>query len=237
MLVLSLLVQMVLPCGRDRLWPIQFGPILFWPSWFWPKPILANIFGVMVGPQRVGGQTQKKWGPEVVGRRVGPRIVGPRGPRRVGPKFRAFFPSPATVYYYFFPLLLVFLVEFWLWCEARRPRSRRRSHDSPRAQMCTFQGSGLQKHHQNSTKRTPREGENNKNCGGRGKNCGGRGEKRAKFWVRRRGSGGGALNTPTAHTTTTTTTQKHSTQQHTNTQTHNTQHTHNKQAKTNNTEH
>ena len=41
-----------------------------------------------------------------------------------------------------------------------------------------------------------REGEKNKNCGGRGK-------KRAKFWavrrrgVRRRGSGGEALNTPT----------------------------------------
>ena len=43
------------------------------------------------------------------------------------------------------------------------------SHDSPRAQTCTFQGPGLQKHHQNSTKGPPREGEKNENCGGRGK--------------------------------------------------------------------
>ena len=70
-----------------------------------------------------------------------------------------------------------------------------------------------------------REGEKNKNCGGRGK-------KRAKFWaVRRRGSGGGALNTPTTHTTqqqhNTTTTQHTTTQKQNNTQhtTHNTQHT------------
>ena len=38
------------------------------------------------------------------------------------------------------------------------------SHDSPRAQTCTFQGFGLHEHHQNSTK-----GEKNENCGGRGK--------------------------------------------------------------------
>ena len=48
------------------------------------------------------------------------------------------------------------------------------SHDSPRAQTCTFEGPGLQKHHQNSTRRHPeREKE---------RNGGGRGGKRAKFW-------------------------------------------------------
>ena len=44
------------------------------------------------------------------------------------------------------------------------------SHDSPRAQTCTFEGSGLHKHQQNSTKRTnKREGEQNKIVVGEGK--------------------------------------------------------------------
>ena len=56
------------------------------------------------------------------------------------------------------------------------------SHDSPRAQTCTFEGSGLQKHHQNSTKRTNKRGKK------RIKTVAGEGKKRAKFWaVRRRG--------------------------------------------------
>ena len=42
----------------------------------------------------------------------------------------------------------------------RRPRSR---------QTCTFEGPGLQKHHQNSTKRPPKREKRNDNCGGRGK--------------------------------------------------------------------
>ena len=66
----------------------------FWPIHFWPKPILANpifwpfFFGVMVGPQRVGGQTQKKWGPQSGAPKGGPRRVGPEGwgPERWGPK-------------------------------------------------------------------------------------------------------------------------------------------------------
>ena len=36
------------------------------------------------------------------------------------------------------------------------------SHDNPKAQTCTFEGPCFQKHHQNSTKRTKREGEKNK---------------------------------------------------------------------------
>ena len=43
------------------------------------------------------------------------------------------------------------------------------SHDSPRAQTCTFEGPGLQKHHQNSTRRHPEREEKNEFCGGRGK--------------------------------------------------------------------
>ena len=50
------------------------------------------------------------------------------------------------------------------------------SHDSPRAQTCTFEGPGLQKHHQNSTGRHPEREEKNEFCGGRGK-------KSAKLWA------------------------------------------------------
>ena len=68
---------------------------------------------------------------------------GPEGvrARRVeGPKFRAFFP---------------FLSFFSLSLGA--------SHNSPRAQTCTFQGPSFsKKHHQNSTKRTPQEREERK---------------------------------------------------------------------------
>ena len=53
------------------------------------------------------------------------------------------------------------------------------SHDSPRAQTCTFQHPGLQKHHQNLTK-GPQERER------RMKIVAGEGKKRAKFWAVRR---------------------------------------------------
>ena len=41
------------------------------------------------------------------------------------------------------------------------------SHDSPRAQMCTFQGPGLSKTPTKFHERTPRERKKNENCGGR----------------------------------------------------------------------
>ena len=44
------------------------------------------------------------------------------------------------------------------------------SHDSPRAQTCTFEGPGLQKHHQNSTRRHPERDKKSKNGAGEGKN-------------------------------------------------------------------
>ena len=90
--------------GQSQFWPIQFWPIQFWP-----------IQGVMVGPPRVGGQTQKKWGPEVVGPKGGaPKGGAPKGgaPKGGGPKFRAFFPSPATVFYSFLPLFWSFSWNF-----------------------------------------------------------------------------------------------------------------------------
>ena len=67
----------------------------------------------------------------------------------------------------------------WLSCEAPAARSGGAAgvpHDSARAQTCTFEGPGLQKHHQNSTRRHPEREEKNKFCGGRGK-------KRANFWA------------------------------------------------------
>ena len=136
------------------------------------------------GPQRVGGPTQKKWGP----RRVGPRRVGAQN-------FALFFPSPAAKFVLFFPLwgfsrgiLVVFKAPgpemctfgvlglscaspggpVW-WAAGVSP-------DSPRVQTCTFQGSCLQKHHQNSTRIHPEREEQNEFCGGRGK-------KKSKFWA------------------------------------------------------
>ena len=54
-------------------------------------------------------------------------------------------------------------------------------HDNQRAQTCTFEGPGLDKHHQNSTRRPPREGRKERNFRWER-------EKKAKFWaVRRRG--------------------------------------------------
>ena len=59
--------------------------------------------------------------------------------------------------------------------EAPKGGAPKRFHmTAPRAQTCTFQGPGLQKHTQNSTKGPPREGGENENNGRRGK-------KRAKI--------------------------------------------------------
>ena len=64
------------------------------------------------------------------------------------------------------------------------PKAAGVSHDSPRAQKCTFEGPGLQSHHQNSTKRPPREEERMKIVA-----CPAEGEGR----VGRGGSGGGGV--------------------------------------------
>ena len=125
--------------GQSNFGQSIFGHRAFWPGQSWPKPILANpilanpIFGVMVRPPRVGGQTQKKWGPEVVRpRRVGPRRVGAQN-------FALIFPSSATMFFLlslswgpFRGMLVVFEtpgrsnVHVWssraVVCEPRRPR-------------------------------------------------------------------------------------------------------------------
>ena len=64
----------------------------------------------------------------------------------------------------------------WLSCEAPAATAAGVSHDNPRAQTCTCQGPGLQKQHQNSTSRPPRERRKNEISGGREK-------KTAKYWT------------------------------------------------------
>ena len=83
------------------------------------------------------------WGPEGWGR-VGPRRVGP--PRVGGPKFPALSRAPAA----------------WFGGAAGA------SHDSPRAQTCTFQGTCAQN--------TPRDTQKERNDGGKGK-------KKSEIWA------------------------------------------------------
>ena len=125
----------------------------------------------------MGARTQKSGGPKGGGPKSGgPERVGAR--RGGGPKISRFSCSLPPGISFVFLSLWGFLVEFWwclkrrdaqmcafgvLWlsCEAPAARSGGAagvSHDNQRAQTCTFEGPGLQKHHQNSTRRPPREG-------------------------------------------------------------------------------
>ena len=126
----SMPTQQPFTIGRDRIWPN-----LFWPSLFdriLAKPNLAvTAFGQIgrreVWGRGVGGGGGVRGGG---GRRVGARRVGAEGwgARKVtGPKFRAFFPSSATVSLFF--SLWGLLVEFW-WCLKRR-RGFTRQPESP----------------------------------------------------------------------------------------------------------
>ena len=128
----------------------------------------------------MGGWARRGGRPEgVVAWRGGVRQVGAQN-------FALFFLSPAGDFI-LSSLSGGLLVEIW-WCLKTRTLKRARlefsgcrvqapaarsggaagvSHDSPRAQTCTFEGTGLQKHHQNSTKRPPQRmkfsvGEKNK---------------------------------------------------------------------------
>ena len=88
------------------------------------------------------------------------------GARRVGrPKISRFFPSPAAKIRSFLPSLGVFSLNFGGVFEAP---GRSNVHVWA-LQTCTFEGPGLQKHHQNSTRRPPEREEKNEFSGGRGK--------------------------------------------------------------------
>ena len=144
-----------------------------------------------MGPQWVEVQTWKKWGPEGWGPEGwgAQRVVGPKG--REAPKFALFFPLPPPfrslcLWVSSRGILVVFEMctfgVLGLSCEAQAaPEATGVSHDNERAQTCTFEGSGLQKHHQNSAKGPTREK--------RLKTVAGEGKKGAKFW----GSSGGGV--------------------------------------------
>ena len=153
--------------------------------------------GEREGAEGVGTQTQKKG---VWARRVGARRVGAR---RVGsPKFRAFFSLSCRKISFFSYLSGVFSWNFggvlktktlkcarveFSGCRVRAPEARSGgaagvSHDSPRAQTCTFEGLGLQ----NTTKiprENTREGRKERNF------AAGEGKKRVKFWAVQAGGG------------------------------------------------
>ena len=119
-----------------------------------------------------------------------------RTPSAGPPKFRSFFPSPATVFILFSLSCWSFSLNFGGVFEDRDPqmctfglsgcrvKPRRPhqtgppglAHDSPRTPNVHISGHRRFKHHQNSTKKTKRDGKRIKNCGGRGK-------KSAKFWA------------------------------------------------------
>ena len=164
-------------------------------------------------------------GPEP--RKVGaPKVGAPKG---WGPEgweaqnFALFFPS-LTGNFIHSSLSGGFLVEFWwclkrrdaqmcafgvLWlsCEAPAARSGGATgvpHDNQRAQTCTFERPGLQKHHQNSTRRPPERDKKSEMVAGERKKSeilGYPGEGPSGGG----GSGGEDQNTPTTHTQTTTT--------------------------------
>ena len=79
-----------------------------------------------------------------------PRKMAPKGggPKGGGPKISRFFPSPAIM---FFHSSLSWGSSFHMTTREPKP----------------YQDPGLRKHHQNSTRRPPREGRKNENCGGR----------------------------------------------------------------------
>ena len=161
------------------------------------------ILNCLVFFMQARGQTQ--WGPEGWGREGwGPKPRKSVGPKGGGPKISSFFFPLPPQNSFFSSLSGCLLVEIW-WCLKRRDPQmctfgvlglscaspggpvwwgRRVSHDNQRAQTCTFEGPGLQKHHQNSTRRHPEREEKNEFCGGRGKKkseiLGGPGERRSR---------------------------------------------------------
>ena len=180
-----------------------FALFIFWPFHFWPIkfwPIHGQcIVGSGVCHGGGGGPNPEKVRPRRVGR----------------PKFRALFPSP---FHRFRSLCLShgvssrgFLVVF----EAAGV-----SHNSPRAQTCTFGGSRVcHENHHNSTRRHPERETKRAKMGA------GEGEKKKRNVGRSRGgrSRRGGSGGRTAHNTQHTTHNKHTTHtQHT----HNTTHTH-----------
>ena len=111
------------------------------------------------------------------------------------PKFRTFFPSPATIYILFSLSCWSCSLNFGGVFEGRDPqmctfglsgcrvkprrphhRAAEASHDSRKLQTCTLQGTCASRHHQNSLRRPPETHRNSETVAGEGR-------KSAKFWA------------------------------------------------------
>ena len=146
-----------------------------------PKPrMVGEGCGPTSGWAPKGGRPKpRKVGPPKGGH---PRVGAP--PKGGGPKIsRFFFPSPPKKSFFssfswgsFRGILVGFLKRrgpemctfgvLGLSCASPAARSGGAAGDSPRAQMCTFHGSGFQN---TSTRRHPKERRKNENCAGREK--------------------------------------------------------------------
>ena len=125
---------------------------------------LSGVGAGSGGSGQAGGPKGGAQGGGGEGEGVGTRREGPVGwgtsgwgPKGGWPKISRFFPSPATIVFPFFPLLGV--------SKCKPPGFHTTAREPKRA----FEGAGLQKHHQNSTRRHRREGRKSGNCGERGK--------------------------------------------------------------------
>ena len=121
----------------------------------------------MIKMSNVGAQTQKKWRP----RGPLPEGWGPEGwgPAAWGPEgggaqnFALFFPL-SRLHFRFFSL------SFWESSRGVLVGRPPEFHTTARElQTCAFKGTGLQKHHQNSTRRHPEREKKSENGSGRGK--------------------------------------------------------------------
>ena len=133
--------------GQSNLGQSVFGQLGMGPANFGQSILGQSILGQSISGSCVcHGGAPKGWGPKP--EKIGSRTVEPQrvGPRTVeGPKFRVFFPSPATMLILSSSLGGPF-VEFW-WCLKRRSPQMctfGALHESLKAQSCTYEGPGLQ---------------------------------------------------------------------------------------------
>ena len=175
MVIVLMFVGATCAAGGVRLWPVHFWPIHFSCCVLWLVSVWVSVLccWCCVVVVVCGGCVQ---GPSAGLPSAGPPSAGPPSAQNFAlffslsrRKIRSFLPSLVSSR----GILVVFEalgpsnVPVWaLWC-VRAPPARSGaaagvSHDNQRTPTCTFERSGLQKHHQNSTRKTKREGKKNK---------------------------------------------------------------------------